>query len=386
MTYRFDMNYNKRSLEVHQRHMGKLDVTPSVSLETADDLSVAYTPGVAEPCRVIAQDVDRAWDLTIKGRTVAVVTDGSSVLGLGNIGPEAGLPVMEGKAALFKRFANVDAFPICLATQNVDEIVETVKRIAPGFGGINLEDIAAPACFEVERRLIEELDIPVMHDDQHGTAVVVLAGLLNALKVVGKKIGDVKVVMSGAGAGGMGIANLLLDAGVKQMVMVDSRGMIAQGRERMNPYKDALAARINTEGVTGSLVDGLAGADVFVGVSQPGLVTAEMVRSMNDDAIVFALSNPVPEIMPEEARLGGAAVIATGRSDFPNQVNNVLAFPGIFKGALEGRLKMITRDMLVAAAHALSKMVPEPTADHIMPSPFAPGLAEVVSDAVQRVA
>lgn len=379
------MDYNKQSLEAHKRYMGKLDVTSSFPLETTEDLSIAYTPGVAEPCRVIAENVDRAWDLTIKGRTVAVVTDGSSVLGLGNIGPEAGLPVMEGKAALFKRFANVDAFPICLATQDVDEIVETVKRIAPGFGGINLEDIAAPACFEVERRLIEELDIPVMHDDQHGTAVVVLAGLLNALKVVGKEIGDVKVVMSGAGAGGMGIANLLLDAGVKKMAMVDSRGLIAQGRERMNSYKDALAARINPEAETGTLADALVGADVFVGVSQPGLVTSEMVQSMNDGAIIFALSNPVPEIMPDEARAGGAAVIATGRSDFPNQVNNVLAFPGIFKGVLESRSKTITREMLVAAAHALSKMVAKPTADQIMPSPFAPGLAKVVADAVQRV-
>jgi malate dehydrogenase (oxaloacetate-decarboxylating) len=292
---------------------------------------------------------------------------------------------MEGKAALFKRFADVDAFPICLATQDVDEIVETVKRIAPSFGAINLEDIAAPACFEVERRLIEELDIPVMHDDQHGTAVVVLAGLLNALKVVGKDIADVKVVMSGAGAGGMGIANLLLDAGVTKMAMVDSRGMIAQGRERMNPYKNELAARINPEAETGTLADALVGADVFVGVSQPGLVTPEMVQSMNDGAIIFALSNPVPEIMPEEARVGGATVIATGRSDFPNQVNNALAFPGIFKGVLESRSKKITREMLVAAAHALSKMVPEPTADQIMPSPFAPGLADVIAEAVQRV-
>jgi malate dehydrogenase (oxaloacetate-decarboxylating) len=379
------MNYNEQSLEAHKRHMGKLDVTSSFPLETTEDLSIAYTPGVAEPCRVIAENKERAWDLTIKGRTVAVVTDGSSVLGLGNIGPEAGLPVMEGKAALFKRFADVDAFPICLATQDVDEIVETVKRIAPSFGAINLEDIAAPACFEVERRLIEELDIPVMHDDQHGTAVVVLAGLLNALKVVGKDIADVKVVMSGAGAGGMGIANLLLDAGVTKMAMVDSRGMIAQGRERMNPYKNELAARINPEAETGTLADALVGADVFVGVSQPGLVTPEMVQSMNDGAIIFALSNPVPEIMPEEARVGGATVIATGRSDFPNQVNNALAFPGIFKGVLESRSKKITREMLVAAAHALSKMVPEPTADQIMPSPFAPGLADVIAEAVQRV-
>jgi len=363
-----------------------MEIRSTVPIETTDDLSVAYTPGVAEPCRVIAENKERAWDLTIKGRTIAVVTDGSAVLGLGNIGPEAGLPVMEGKAILFKHFANVDAFPICLDTQDVDEIVETVKRIAPGFGGINLEDIAAPACFEVERRLIEELDIPVMHDDQHGTAVVVLAGLMNALRVVGKSIDEVTVVMNGAGAGGMGIANLLLDAGVTSMKMLDSRGMIAGGRERMNPYKDALAARINPSAETGDLAHAIKDADVFVGVSKPGLVTEEMVKSMGDKAIIFALSNPIPEIMPDIALAAGAAVVATGRSDFPNQVNNVLAFPGIFKGALEGRLKTITREMLVAAAEALSKMVPEPTAEEIMPSPFAPGVAEVVSSAVKRVA
>jgi len=380
------MDYNKKSLEIHEEKQGKMEIRSTVPIETTDDLSVAYTPGVAEPCRVIAENKERAWDLTIKGRTIAVVTDGSAVLGLGNIGPEAGLPVMEGKAILFKHFANVDAFPICLDTQDVDEIVETVKRIAPGFGGINLEDIAAPACFEVERRLIEELDIPVMHDDQHGTAVVVLAGLMNALRVVGKSIDEVTVVMNGAGAGGMGIANLLLDAGVTSMKMLDSRGMIAGGRERMNPYKDALAARINPSAETGDLAHAIKDADVFVGVSKPGLVTEEMVKSMGDKAIIFALSNPIPEIMPDIALAAGAAVVATGRSDFPNQVNNVLAFPGIFKGALEGRLKTITREMLVAAAEALSKMVPEPTAEEIMPSPFAPGVAEVVSSAVKRVA
>ena len=380
------MDYNKKSLEIHEEKQGKMEIRSTVPIETTDDLSVAYTPGVAEPCRVIAENKERAWDLTIKGRTIAVVTDGSAVLGLGNIGPEAGLPVMEGKAILFKHFANVDAFPICLDTQDVDEIVETVKRIAPGFGGINLEDIAAPACFEVERRLIEELDIPVMHDDQHGTAVVVLAGLMNALRVVGKSIDEVTVVMNGAGAGGMGIANLLLDAGVTSMKILDSRGMIAGGRERMNPYKDALAARINPSAETGDLAHAIKDADVFVGVSKPGLVTEEMVKSMGDKAIIFALSNPIPEIMPDIALAAGAAVVATGRSDFPNQVNNVLAFPGIFKGALEGRLKTITREMLVAAAEALSKMVPEPTAEEIMPSPFAPGVAEVVSSAVKRVA
>lgn len=378
------MNYNEASLEMHRRHKGKLSVESVVPIENKDDLSTAYTPGVAEPCRAIAKDKSLAWDLTIKGRTVAVVTDGSAVLGLGNIGPEAGLPVMEGKAALFKRFAGVDAFPICLATQDVDEIVETVKRIAPGFGGINLEDIAAPACFEVERRLIEELDIPVMHDDQHGTAVVVLAGLLNALKVVDKKLEEVSVVISGAGAGGMGITHLLFEAGMTKLAMIDSKGIIAPGRDGMNSYKEELAARINPEGKTGTLVDALVGADVFIGVSQPGLVTAEMVQTMAKDAIVFAMANPIPEIMPDEARAGGAAVIATGRSDFPNQVNNVLAFPGIFQGALEARLRRITPAMRVAAAHALAKLVPEPTAEKIMPSPFEPGLADVVAEAVKR--
>jgi malate dehydrogenase (oxaloacetate-decarboxylating) len=380
------MDYDKKSLELHKEKMGKLEICSTFPLESNEDLSVAYTPGVAEPCRVIAKDKERAWDLTIKGRTVAVVTDGSSVLGLGNIGPEAGLPVMEGKAILFKHFAGLTAFPICLATQDIDEIVETVKRIAPGFGGINLEDIAAPRCFEVERRLIEELDIPVMHDDQHGTAVVVLAGLTNALRVVGKSIEEIYVVVSGAGAGGMGIAHLLIDAGVRTMDMLDSSGIIVEGRERMNPYKDALAKRINPEGRTGSLIDAIKDADVFIGVSKPGILTEEMVKSMNQNAIVFALSNPVPEIMPELASTAGAAVIATGRSDFPNQVNNVLAFPGIFKGALEGRLNRINREMLVAAAIALANMVPEPTAEQIMPSPFTPGLSDVVSRAVRDAA
>lgn len=378
------MNYNEASLELHRRHRGKLSVESVVPIENRDDLSTAYTPGVAEPCRAIAKDKSLAWDLTIKGRTVAVVTDGSSVLGLGNIGPEAGLPVMEGKAVLFKRFAGVDAFPICLATQDIDEIVETVKRIAPGFGGINLEDIAAPACFEVERRLIEELDIPVMHDDQHGTAVVVLAGLLNALKVVGKKLEDVSVVISGAGAGGMGITHLLFEAGLTKLTMIDSKGIIAPGRDGMNSYKEELATRINPEGRTGTLADALVGADVFIGVSQPGIVSTDMVRTMADKAIVFAMANPVPEIMPEEARAGGAAIIATGRSDFPNQVNNVLAFPGIFKGALEGRIRRITPAMRLAAAHALAKLVPEPTSEKIMPSPFEPMLADAVASAIKR--
>ncbi|MBI4437589.1 NADP-dependent malic enzyme [Candidatus Uhrbacteria bacterium] len=380
------MNYNERSLELHKQKRGKLVIQSSFPLETREDLSVAYTPGVAQPCLEIAKDKNLAWELTIKGHSVAVVSDGSAVLGLGNIGPEAGLPVMEGKAILFKHFAGIDAYPICLDVHDVDGIVAAVKAIAPGFGGINLEDIAAPVCFEVERRLVEELDIPVMHDDQHGTAVVVLAGLLNALKVVGKKLEDVSVVISGAGAGGMGITHLLFEAGLTKLAMLDSKGLIAPGREGMNTYKETLAARINPEGRTGRLAEALVGADVFIGVSQPGLVNADMVRSMTDKAIVFAMANPVPEVMPDEARAGRAAVVATGRSDYPNQVNNVLAFPGIFKGALDGKLRRITPAMLVAAAHALAKLVPEPTSEKIMPSPFEPGLADVVAEAVKRVA
>lgn len=380
------MDYSRRSLEMHRQKRGKLEIQSTVPLETRDDLATAYTPGVAEPCRAIAKDKNLVWDLTIKGHCVAVVTDGSAVLGLGNIGPEAGLPVMEGKAILFKKFAGIDAFPICLATQDVDEIVETVKRIAPGFGGINLEDISAPRCFEIERRLIEELDIPVMHDDQHGTAVVVTAGLINALKVVGKKIGEVSVVISGAGAGGMGVASLLLVAGVRRMTMLDSKGIIAVGREDMNVYKDNLAARINPDGRTGTLSDALRGVDVFIGVSQPGLVTGEMARSMAPGAIIFAMANPVPEIMPDVAREAGAAVVATGRSDFPNQVNNALAFPGVFKGVLDGRLRKITQTMRLSAAFALAGLIQEPTAEKILPSPLDPGVAEVVAVAVREAA
>lgn len=381
------MNYNKQSVELHKRHVGKLEVASRVSIETNEDLALAYSPGVAEPCRLIAQDPESVRDLTMKGRTVAVVTDGSSVLGLGNIGPQAGLPVMEGKAILFKQFADVDAFPICLDTQDVDEIVETVKRIAPGFGGINLEDIAAPACFEVERRLIEELDIPVMHDDQHGTAIVVLAGLINALQVVKKDIKDIFVVIAGAGAGGMGIAHLLLEAGVQHMHMIDSKGIIAPGRERMNTYKEDLAAQINKDGRTGTLADALVDADVFIGVSgQPDSVTPQMVESMSDQPIIFALSNPSPEIHPETALKAGAAMVGTGRSDFPNQINNVLAFPGIFKGALEGRLQTITPAMRVAAAEAIAKCVKQPNQEQIVPSVFKSGLATIVAEAVKRAA
>ncbi|MFA4845960.1 MAG: NADP-dependent malic enzyme [Patescibacteria group bacterium] len=380
------MNFNERSLELHKQKRGKLEIRSTFPLETLEDLSVAYTPGVAAPCLEIAKDKSLAWDLTIKGHSVAVVTDGSAVLGLGNIGPEAGLPVMEGKAILFKHFADIDAYPICLDVHDVDGIVAAVKAIAPGFGGINLEDIAAPVCFEVERRLVEELDIPVMHDDQHGTGVVVTAGLMNALKVVGKKIEDVHVVISGAGAGGMGVSHLLFEAGVKKLTMVDSRGIIAVGRGGMNKYKDELAEKINPEGQTGSLADALVGADVFIGVSQPGVMTPEMIRMMASDPIIFALANPVPEIMPEVARVAGATVVATGRSDFPNQVNNALAFPGIFKGALEGRIRKITPAMRLAAAVALAGMVPDPTPEQIMPSVLDKDVAGVVAEAIKRVA
>ncbi len=379
------MNYSEQSLIEHKKYKGKLAIASTFPLETRDDLAVAYTPGVAEPCREIAKDKSLAYEYTIKGRSVAVVTDGSAVLGLGNIGPEAGLPVMEGKAILFKRFANIDAYPICLATQNIDEIVATVKNIAPGFGGINLEDISAPNCFEVERRLIEELDIPVMHDDQHGTAVVVLAGLLNALKLAEKKIEDVHVVICGAGAAGMGIVSLLMEVGVRRIDMIDSKGMIAEGREGMNAYKDALAAQINPEKKNGSLADALKDADVFIGVSQPNILTAEMIHSMNTKPIVFAMANPTPEIMPDVAKEAGVFVIATGRSDFPNQANNVLAFPGLFQGALQGRVRKFTSAMFVAAAHAIANMVASPTVEMILPTPFTPGVADAVAKAIQEV-
>ncbi len=380
------MDYAQRSVELHRLKRGKLEINPTVPLENRDDLSTAYTPGVAQPCLEIARDKRLVYDLTIKGHSVAVVTDGSAVLGLGNIGPEAGLPVMEGKAILFKKFAGIDAYPICLATQNVDEIVETVKRIAPGFGGVNLEDISAPRCFEIERRLIEELDIPVMHDDQHGTATVVLAALTNALKVVGKSLPDVKIVISGAGAGGMGVVNLLIHAGARFIAMTDSKGLIAVGRDGMNPYKDEIASRFNPEKKTGTLAEALVGADVFIGVSQPSLVTSEMVRTMAPRAIIFAMANPTPEIMPPDALAGGAMVVATGRSDFPNQVNNVLVFPGMFLGALEARIARFTPQMRVAGAIALASLVKEPTAERILPSALEQDVARTVADAVKVIA
>jgi malate dehydrogenase (oxaloacetate-decarboxylating) len=377
------MNYSEESMRLHREKKGKLEIHATVPLETKDDLSIAYTPGVAAPCEAISKNKALAFDLTIKGRMIAVITDGSSVLGLGNIGPEAAMPVMEGKAILYKRFAGLDAFPICLSTQDTDEIVETITRVAPGFGGIHLEDISAPRCFEIEARLERELDIPVMHDDQHGSAVVVLAALTNALKVVGKAFADVRVVISGAGAAGIASARLLLDAGARQMDMADSRGLIAVGRDGMNAYKDALASRINPERKTGSLEDALRGADVFIGVSRPGIVTTEMIRSMAKDAVVMTMANPVPEIMPDAAREAGARIVATGRSDFPNQVNNVLAYPGMFLGAFEARLPRFTPKMRVAAAMALAHLVDVPTADRILPSLLEPNVSRVVADAVK---
>jgi malate dehydrogenase (oxaloacetate-decarboxylating) len=361
-------DYAKLSVEAHEKMRGKWTIASKMPLETKDDLSIAYTPGVAAPCVAIAKDPELAYTLTMKGNSVAVVSDGSSVLGLGNIGPMAGLPVMEGKAVLYKKYADIDAVPIVLASQNADDIVQAVRMIAPTFGGIHLEDIAAPVCFEVERRLIEELDIPVMHDDQHATAIVALAGLLNALKVVGRNLADIEVVINGAGAAGIAIANLLLEAGAVKMKMVDSRGIIALGRAGMNPEKDFLARRINPEGLTGSLADALRGADVFIGVSKPGLVSQDMVRSMAPSPIIFALANPTPEIMPEEAKAAGAAVIATGRSDFPNQVNNVLVYPGLFRGLLDARARELTVEMKLAVAEALAATVDQPTAENILPS------------------
>ncbi|MBU3958187.1 MAG: NAD-dependent malic enzyme [Nanoarchaeota archaeon] len=381
------MNYAEESLKMHKQNKGKMEVASKVSLGNKNDLSIAYTPGVAAPCMEIARDKNRIYDYTIKQNSVAVVTDGSAVLGLGNIGPEAALPVMEGKAILFKKFGNVDAYPICLASQDADRIVEAVKMIAPGFGGINLEDISAPRCFEIEERLKKELDIPVFHDDQHGTAVVVLAGLLNALKVVGKNMEDINIAISGAGAAGMAIAKLLLACGAGDIVLADTAGIICEGRkENMNPAKEEIAKKTNRKKITGTVADALKGADVLIGVSGPNTVTREMISSMNGGAIVFAMANPVPEIMPAEAKAGGARIIATGRSDFPNQINNVLAFPGIFRGALDVRASDINEEMKHAAAHALAGLVANPNEEKIIPGPFDGGVAEAVASAVAEAA
>ena len=378
------MDYNAASLAMHEENVGKMEILSKVPVETKDDLSTAYTPGVAEPCRKIHENPLDVYKYTIKANTVAVVSDGTAVLGLGDIGPLAAMPVMEGKSILFKRFGNVDAFPICLDTKNVDEIVETVKRIAPTFGGINLEDISAPHCFEVEERLKKELDIPVFHDDQHGTAIVCSAGIMNALKLVGKKMNEVTAVVNGAGAAGISITKLLLSFGLKDAILVDRQGAIYEGRDGLNPAKEEIAKITNKNKESGSLADVIKGKDIFLGVSAPGVLTAEMVSTMAKDSIIFAMANPTPEIMPDEAKRGGAAVVATGRSDFPNQVNNVLVFPGIFRGALDARATAITEEMKRAAAMAIASIVKddELSPDYIIPDAFNPEVAKVVAAAV----
>jgi malate dehydrogenase (oxaloacetate-decarboxylating) len=380
------MDYNKESLEMHKKHKGKLAVTSKFPLKTKEDLSIAYTPGVAEPCRVIAKDVELAYTYTIKANSVAIVSDGSAVLGLGNIGPEAAMPVMEGKALLMKEFGNVDAYPICLATQDVEKIIETVKLISPGFGGINLEDISAPRCFEIEDRLKKELNIPIFHDDQHGTAIVVLAGVLNALKVVSKQIEEIKVVLVGAGAAGTAIAKLLLAAGVTNIIVCDSKGIIYTGRENLNSAKVELAAITNKDLVKGTLADAINDTDLFIGISVANTVSKEMVSSMADKSIVIAMANPIPEIMPELAKEAGAYIVATGRSDYPNQVNNLLVFPGMFRGLLDSRSKDITDEMKLSVAHAIANCVEEPTVDLIIPNALDKSVAVAVAKAVVECA
>lgn len=379
------MTTNEKALELHKEWNGKIDTTPKCKISSREDLALAYTPGVAEPCKVIAEDKEAAYTYTIKSNTVAVVSDGSAVLGLGNIGAHAAMPVMEGKAVLFKEFGNVNAFPICLDTQDTEEIIKTVVNIAPAFGGINLEDISAPRCFEIEERLNELLDIPVFHDDQHGTAIVVLAGIINALKVTGKDKESCEVVINGAGSAGIAITKLLLTYGFKNVTMCDKKGIISKDYEGLNWMQKSMTNVTNLSGKTGNLADALKGADIFVGVSAPNIVTAEMVKSMNKDAIIFAMANPVPEIMPDVAKAAGAKVVGTGRSDFPNQVNNVVAFPGIFKGALEGRASVITEEMKLAAANAIANLVTDEQLNEnfILPEAFNPDVAEVVSKAVK---
>ena len=377
-------DFSSRSLDLHRQHHGKMELKPTVPLVTRDDLSLAYTPGVGQVSVEIGKDKALAREYTIKRNTVAIVSDGSAILGLGNLGAHAAIPVMEGKAILMKQFANVDAFPICLDTQDVDEIVATVQRIAPVFGAINLEDISAPRCFEVEKRLRQLLDIPVFHDDQHGTAVVVLAALTNVLKVRSQNPADVSVVISGAGAAGTAIAQLLLAAGFNNLVVCDSKGALYAGRPDMNSDKAALAASTNSRGIKGSLADAMVGADIFIGVSAGGLVTQEMVRSMNANPVVLAMANPVPEIMPDEAKAADASIVATGRSDYPNQVNNVLAFPGIFRGLLDSGVVQVTDAMLLAAAHNLAAVVAQPTPDEIIPSIFDPAVVPAVAAAFTK--
>ena len=380
------MTNQEKELELHEKLQGKLETVSKTPVRTREDLALVYTPGVAEPCKVIAKDPAAAYTYTMKANTVAVVSDGSAVLGLGNIGPKAAMPVMEGKAVLFKEFGGVNAVPICLDTQDTEEIIKAVTWLAPAFGGINLEDISAPRCFEIEERLKETLDIPVFHDDQHGTAIVVLAGIINALKVVDKKKEDCRVVVNGAGSAGVAITRLLLTYGFSNIIMCDKSGILCDGAEGLNWMQEKMVKRTNLAHETGSLTDALKGADIFVGVSAPGIVTEEMVASMNSDAILFAMANPVPEIMPDLAKKAGARVVGTGRSDFPNQVNNVVAFPGIFRGALEGHAKQITDKMKLAAANAIAALVSdeELNENNIMPEAFDPRVADVVADAVKR--
>ncbi|MDE6664133.1 MAG: NADP-dependent malic enzyme [Lachnospiraceae bacterium] len=379
------MTTNEKALQLHKEWNGKLETISKTPVKTREDLALAYTPGVAEPCKVIAQDKEAAYTYTWKANTVAVVSDGSAVLGLGNIGPYAAMPVMEGKAVLFKEFGGVNAVPICLDTQDTEEIIKAVTYLAPGFGGINLEDISAPRCFEIEERLKEILDIPVFHDDQHGTAIVVLAGIINALKVTGKKKEDCKVVVNGAGSAGIAITKLLLTYGFTNVIMCDKVGIINKSVEGLNYMQQKMAELTNPDNESGSLADAMKGADIFVGVSAPNIVSPEMAASMNKDSILFAMANPVPEIMPDIAKAAGVRIVGTGRSDFPNQVNNVVAFPGIFKGALEGRARQITEEMKLAAANAIAGLVPddELNENNIMPEAFNPKVAEVVANAVK---
>lgn len=382
------MDLRTRALALHSENKGKVGIKSKIELKNKDDLGLAYTPGVAEPCKEIHRDKDLVWEYTFKGNVIAVVTDGSAVLGLGNIGPEAALPVMEGKCVLFKTFADVDAFPLCLATQDVDEIVETIKRVSPAIGGVNLEDIAAPRCFEIEERLKKEADIPIFHDDQHGTAIVVAAAMINALKVVDKKWSDIRVVVNGAGAAGMAITNLLLSMGAGDVILCDSRGAIYEGRtEGMNPYKEEISKRSNRDRAK-TLAEAVKGADAFLGVSVGGALTQDMVRTMADDAIVLAMANPVPEIYPDEAKAAGAKVVGTGRSDFPNQINNVLAFPGVFRGALDVRARDINEEMKIAAARALADLVDDSqlSPDFIITDVFDERVAPAVAAAVAQAA
>ncbi len=380
------MNVNEKALLLHKQWNGKLDTVPKAPVNTREDLSIAYTPGVAEPCKVIAEHPEEAYTYTMKANTIAVVSDGSAVLGLGNIGALAAMPVMEGKCVLFKEFGNVNAVPIVLDTQDTEEIIKTVAAIAPTFGGINLEDISAPRCFEIEERLKSMLKIPVFHDDQHGTAIVVLAGIINALRVTGKKKEDCRIVINGAGSAGIAIAKLLLRYGFRHIILCDSKGIISRDNPGLNWIKKQMCEITNLENKKGTLADAMAGADIFIGVSAPGSVTAGMVRTMNKDAIIFAMANPVPEIMPDEAKAAGARVVGTGRSDFPNQVNNVVAFPGIFRGALEGRAEQITEEMKLAAAEAIAGLVSDEdlNEDYIMPEAFDPRVAESVAAAVKN--